>query len=150
MIIRIARGNRRWKQGKFYPTNLKKYKGKLPIRFLSSWELKFMKWLDLNPRILEWTSESLAISYFNPIKRKTSRYYPDFSFNIGGDKNFLIEIKPFKETHAPKLNLFKKIKSREYAKQTWIVNQAKWFAAEEWSKKNGYEFKILTEKELFI
>ena len=35
-----------------------------------------------------------------------------------------------------------------YEQKTWVVNQAKWEAAEKWAKKKGIEFKILTEKEL--
>ena len=148
-IRECSKGKRTWKQGKFIPSNLRKYKGKFPIRFLSSWELKLMKWLDLNPRILEWTSESHIIKYFNPIREKYSRYFPDFSFVTDEHKKFLIEVKPFKETHAPQLNKFKKVKTREYAKRTWIINQAKWNAAEIWAREHGFKFQILTERELF-
>jgi hypothetical protein len=28
------------------------------------------------------------------------------------------------------------------------VNQAKWESAEQWAKENGYQFLVLTEKEL--
>jgi hypothetical protein len=31
----------------------------------------------------------------------------------------------------------------------YVKNRAKWQAAEQWCKKKGYEFCILTEKELF-
>jgi len=33
---------------------------------------------------------------------------------------------------------------------TWGVNQAKWKAAKEYCEKKGWEFRILTEKELNI
>ena len=148
-VRHYSKGKRTWKQGKFTPTNIRKYTGKWPIRFLSSWELKFMKWLDQNDRILEWTSESHVIRYFNPIKERMCNYFPDFSFVTNEHKKFLIEVKPYKETHAPQLNKFKKIKSRDYAKKTWLMNQAKWEAANKWSQEFGYKFKILTEKELF-
>ena len=35
-----------------------------------------------------------------------------------------------------------------YEKVTWAVNQAKWDAARQWCKKNGYTFLILNEKHL--
>lgn len=148
-IRQISKGKRTWKQGKFIPTNLRKYKGKWPIRFLSSWELKFQKWLDMNSRILEWTSESHIIPYFNPIKEKHAKYFPDFSFVTDEGRKFLIEVKPYKETRAPKLRRFRKLKTREYAKRMWVINQAKWNAAEVWACENGYKFQIITEKDLF-
>ena len=35
-----------------------------------------------------------------------------------------------------------------YEQRTWVINQAKWEAARKWAEKKGYEFLILTEKEL--
>ena len=37
-----------------------------------------------------------------------------------------------------------------YEQKAWVVNQAKWEAAKKWADKKGYEFLILTEKELCI
>ena len=36
-----------------------------------------------------------------------------------------------------------------YESQMYVVNQAKWKAAEKWCKKKGYKFLILTEDQLF-
>lgn len=138
-----------YKQGFFKPKNPEKYIGTFPIRFLSKWELMFMKYLDENPNIKTWSSESIIIEYFNPIKQKICKYYPDFSFETINNKKYLIEIKPFKETKQPQLNRYKKEKNKKLALQTWIINQSKWKAAERWCNENNFNFKILTEKELF-
>jgi hypothetical protein len=53
-----------------------------------------------------------------------------------------LEIKPKKQTYL-KENASKK------EKITWGINQAKWNAAKNYCDKNNFEFKILTEKELF-
>jgi hypothetical protein len=35
-----------------------------------------------------------------------------------------------------------------YEQLTYIQNMAKWEAAKKWCKKRGFEFTVLTEKEL--
>ena len=32
----------------------------------------------------------------------------------------------------------------------WAVNQAKWEYADAWAKKNGYIFKVITEKDMML
>jgi len=59
----------------------------------------------------------------------------------------LIEIKPKKQTQKP---TNKKTKSYITESKTWVVNQAKWAAAEEFCKDNRWEFKIMTEDDLGI
>jgi hypothetical protein len=59
--------------GKFKPKNPEKYAGRGSIRYRSSWELKFMNFLDENPSIKNWASESISIPYKNPIANKTKR-----------------------------------------------------------------------------
>ena len=64
----------------------------------------------------------------------------------------MIEIKPFRQTQDPKN--FDQGKKRKktiiYENLNYIKNQAKWEAAKKWADKMGYEFTILTEKELGI
>jgi glycerate-2-kinase len=64
-------------------------------------------------------------------------------------KKYLIEIKPSSQTRTPKASKNKKASSLLYEQTQWIVNQAKWEAAKAYAKKRGFEFIILTEKELF-
>jgi len=63
---------------KYSPVNIKKYKGQVPIIVRSSWERMFCQWADMNPNIIEWSSESITIKYFDPVQKKLRRYYPDF------------------------------------------------------------------------
>ena len=61
----------------------------------------------------------------------------------------MVEVKPFKQTKEPKTQ--KKITQRYFNEVvTYAVNQAKWKAAHEVCKDNGYEFMIITEKELKV
>ena len=69
--------------------------------------------------------------------------------NTGKIKTYVIEVKPFKQTKPPKKR--KNVtQSYLYECKTYATNQAKWTAANEWSKDHGVEFKIITERELGI
>ena len=139
------------KHGQYIPRNPKKYVGKYPIVVRSSWERILAQWLDMNPKIVAWSSESVVIKYFNPVKNRVARYYPDFFVQLKNGKQIIIEVKPYKETHPPyrKGNSKKSKKTMLYESNTWSVNQAKWKAAMNWCSKMDMEFKILTERQLF-
>lgn len=66
-----------------------------------------------------------------------------------GIKEQIIEIKPAIYTRPPKKQ---KRKTKRYIKdvETWIINEAKWNAAEKWAQKRNMKFKIFTERELGI
>ena len=54
-------------KGRYRVQNLQKYRGELhEITYRSSWELKFMKWCDFSPSVLEWGSETAIIPYKSP------------------------------------------------------------------------------------
>ena len=94
-------------KGLFKPTNPYKYKGNpLNIVYRSRWELKFMAYLDAHEDIIKWSSEELIIPYRSPIDNKIHRYFPDFVVKKrnrdGVIETVIIEIKPAKETVAPK------------------------------------------------
>ena len=139
-------GKDQFKQGYYTPKNPEKYKGTLPIRYLSSWELKVMVLFDTNPCFLEWASETIKISYYNPLKKKMSTYYPDFLVKYidrdGKINHEMIEIKAEKET------LVEKAKSK-YDKAQLIMNFAKWEAAKKFCESHGLVFKVITEGSLF-
>jgi hypothetical protein len=63
---------------------------------------------------------------------------------------YLIEIKPSKQTRPPKTHGNKKRSTIVYESVQWGVNQAKWLAARDWAKKNGYIFQIVTEKDFAL
>ena len=134
----------------YIPKNIKKYIGKsLPI-CISSWEEGFCRWLDVNPSVTEWTSESISIPYYDPVQRRRRRYFPDFLVTINNQNTFIVEIKPAKETRPPRKTKNKSMKTMLYEDKTFMTNKAKWEAALQFCEKMGYTFKILTEKELRI
>lgn len=137
----------------FIPKNYKKYTGTYPIRILSEWERLFCQYCDLTPTILEWSSESIAIPYFDPVKGHKRRYYPDFKVKILNKDNsidkYIIEIKPDRETRQPKMAGKKSRKTQKTQELTYLTNCAKWKAASNYCNKMGLKFKIITEKTLF-
>ena len=139
--------------GKYRPTYPRKYKGDpTNIIYRSLWELKFMKYCDLNENILEWGSEEIIIPYRSPTDNRYHRYFPDFyvkAITGSGIKRYIIEIKPQKQVEGPKVQT-KKTKKYINEVVTYAINQAKWKAAEEYCADRKWEFKILTEKDLKI
>lgn len=138
-------------KGRFSPKNPKKYHGNTKnIVYRSSWELKVMNMLDSNPNVIGWASEELFIKYFNPVDNKIHRYFPDFVAQVkdvsGKTKTYIIEVKPYKQTIEPK----RQRKTKVYIEEclTYEINQAKWKAATIFCEEQGWEFKILTEKEI--
>lgn len=142
-------------KGRFIPKNPKKYVGRNSKNIIhrSFWELKFMRYLDNNPNILEWSSECVIIPYVSPIDKKIHSYYPDFYVKKqkrdGTIIKEIIEIKPNRQTKRPeKKNKSKKTYLTEHA--TFLVNSAKWRYAKEFCNKHNMEFTIITEIELGI
>lgn len=62
---------------------------------------------------------------------------------------YLIEIKPKKQTMKPATHGNKKRSTVLHENATYMVNIAKWQAAQDWCDKRGYKFQILTEDHLF-
>lgn len=112
-----------------------------------------MRYLDENPSVLRWSSEEIAIPYIAPHDGKWHRYYPDFTMEVrdiqGVIRTYMIEVKPEKETKPP---IKKKRISKYYLLEQSVFekNSAKWTAAQEYCKKRGWEFMIITEKHLGI
>jgi hypothetical protein len=152
MIKSIAKKNLNYKQGIFNPKDPKKYKGSLPIIYRSGLELKSFRYLDNNPNVLTWGSESIVIPYQSPADGKIHRYFVDLVAALkskdGTIKKLLIEVKPEKQTRPPTITAKKKQKTMLYEKYQWAVNQAKWQAARAWCKTKGYIFIIMNETHL--
>ena len=141
-------------KGKYYPSFPRKYKGDpTNIIYRSLWERKFMVYCDKNQNILEWASEEIAIPYRSPIDNRVHRYFPDFYMKVketnGKIKNYVIEVKPAKQTIPPKKP---KRQTKGYIREAYeyAKNQAKWKMAKEFCADRQWVFKVVTEKELGI
>jgi hypothetical protein len=141
-------------KGKYRIENPAKYRGDINnVTYRSSWELKFMRWCDNNPGVLEWGSETVIIPYISPLDKKVHRYFVDFYMKVrqkdGEVKKYLVEIKPEKFTKPPEKP--KKITKRFIDEiYQYGVNEAKWKAAFEYCDDRKMNFIILTEKDLGI
>ena len=138
-------------KGLFTPQNDQKYRGSRPIVFRSGLECSLMRWLDRNSKVVQWGSESVVIPYISPKDGRMHRYFVDFVVLMSterGPKKFLVEVKPEKQTQPPSTNSRKSKKNLLYEQIMWAVNTCKWEAAKAWCTKNGFEFVILTEKQL--
>ena len=137
-------------KGWFSPKNPKKYRGDPNnIVYRSSWELRVMKWFDEHPNIVWWASEELPIPYVSPVDNKVHRYFPDFIARVKqADKEttMVLEVKPYKQTQKPT----QKRQTKKFLQEvvTYAINQEKWRAADLFCKEHGWQFKLLTEKEL--
>ena len=141
-------------KGKYYQSFPRKYKGDpTNIVYRSLLERKFMVYCDKNQNILEWASEEIAIPYRSPIDNRVHRYFPDFYMKVketnGKIKNYVIEVKPAKQTIPPKKP---KRQTKGYIREAYEYarNQAKWKMAKEFCADRQWEFKVVTEKELGI
>ena len=142
-----------YKQGFFKPRFPKKYIGDpTNIVYRSGWEKRVMQTLDENTNVLRWASEEIVIPYISPIDNRPHRYFVDFYVEArapdGSVKKMLIEVKPAAQTQPPKSP---KRKTKRYISgvMTYGVNEAKWKAAKEFCLDKGWEFRIITEAELF-
>lgn len=137
------------KQGKYIPINPKKWIGKV-VYYRSGLEFKIFRYCDLNPNVLSIASEEFFIPY-KSIDGKIHRYFVDLYVKVkdkdGNIKELIIEIKPYSQTIQPKTQ--KRI-TKQYKERfkTYLINMAKWEAAEKFAFKNNCEFKILTEKDI--
>lgn len=59
--------NAKWHQGIYYPKHPEKWVTKENV-YRSSWEAKFMQYLDNNPNVIRCGSEPCSVVYLNPIK----------------------------------------------------------------------------------
>ena len=112
-----------------------------------------MRYCDTTAAVKRWASEEIAIKYYNPVKKKVARYFPDFYMEYmdkeGKLKKVLIEVKPLKETKPPEKPK-RRTKQHLIREALYEQNTAKWHAAREFCLDQGWEFRIMTEKELGV
>lgn len=143
-----------WK-GLFNPKNPSKYKGDLTkIVYRSRWELMYMGKLDLDENVISWGSETIVVPYRSPLDNRIHRYFVDFIVTTinkeGVKKTTLIEIKPYSQTMEPKRPNSKMTRKFITEAKAWSVNKAKWEACKVFCEPRGWDFQILTERELGI
>lgn len=131
--------------------NREKYKGNTQnITYRSSWELSYLFKLDTDPNVIQFSSEEIIIPY-RDVNGNIRRYFVDFYVKRkDGDQIIeeLIEIKPYAETIPPVLTEGKKTKTKIRQILTWDINQRKWAAARKYCEKRGWNFRIITEKDM--
>ena len=140
-------------KGRYTPLNPKKYKGNpTTIIYRSLMERRFMRYCDTHENIIQWNSEECVIPYVSPIDMRIHRYFVDFYMKVrtqeGTIKEYLVEVKPKKQTKPPPRTPTKKTKRWYGEVKTWGVNEAKWKAATEFAKDRQWNFVILTEEHL--
>jgi len=145
--------SRQTQKGRYFIKNPAKYEGDSGnVIFRSSWEKRFMIFLDLHDSVVSWSSEEVVVPYFWEVDGKHHRYYPDFVVTMKtttGIVRMMIEVKPYAQTIEPKQTPRKRQKTLLLEVETYTKNLAKWRAAEKFCKGKGWLFRLITEKELF-
>lgn len=143
--------NRQTRKGRYLVENHQKYEGDpTEVFYRSGWEYKLLRYLDLHPDVISFSSETVIVPYLSPIDGRWHRYFVDakatFRDKNGNIKTVLIEVKPYAQTLPPRKNGGLTPAYLEAVK-TWGVNQAKWAAAEALCRDKGWQFMIMTEKD---
>jgi len=144
-----------YRQGYFRPKHPEKYVGaSKTIIYRSGMEYKFCILCDTDRRILEWASEPFHIPYYNPIKKRPAKYYPDYYIKVqqrdGTIKTIIVEVKP--QAFVPQKP---KRPSKFASKKTWdnyhyklrniVINEAKRKAAVAFCAKRDAQYMYVTE-----
>ncbi len=145
-----------WYQGVFIPQHPEKCINKNTIEYRSSWEKRFLCWLDSNPSVKKYGYEVVSIPYRYDVDGRVHTYIVDFYAEILNRDNkidkYLIEIKPKNQGEKPLMPKKKSMKSMKnyfYEAHNYIKNQNKWTSAQSFCQANGMTFKILTKENLF-
>lgn len=146
----LVKKDKRFRQGVFEPRNKEKFAGKQGYAiYRSGLELNYFRILDDNPAVIQWGSEEVVVPYF--FNGKWHNYFIDlFVVLKNGNRiaRFFIELKPYSQTVEPEYKPRRKKENYLYECLEWQKNQAKWAAAKSFATKKGYEFHVLTEKDL--
>jgi len=131
--------------GRYRVVNKQKYEGDYnAVSYRSLWERQVFKWCDENENVVKWSSEETIIGYRCKTDNKIHRYFVDLKIRFKTGQTYLIEIKPKKQTKAPKIKA-RKTKSYITEVLTYAKNQSKWEAANEYCADRGWIFEVWTE-----
>lgn len=114
----------------YTPQNPFKYIGLDPIHIRDSKEEVVMRWLDQQPKIKYWSSESTIIDYVNPETFVWTHYFPDIWCMDIANQEYLVEVKAKSQVDTEK-------------------TKAKHHAAEIWCNENNIKWHVLTEDDMF-
>lgn len=146
-------GHHEYHQGIYQLKHPEKYCGKKNPRFLSSFEYQCFRFLDHHNGVIKWGAETVVVKYYNPVKQRTARYivdvYVKYRDKYGVEREELIEIKPKAQVKKPKKQGRKKQETFLQEQRTYATNIAKWQAAKEYARQRGWNFRILTEDDIF-
>ena len=112
--------SKKYRQGIFTPKNSKKFIGVKAI-YRSGLELKFFRFCDDNKNVIKWSSENVVVPYVSPLDGRVHRYFVDnfISIKEGTNiKNYLVEIKPYRQTKPPTTK-YKKKQHIVYEQKQW-------------------------------
>lgn len=143
--LKPRRGSR-FKQGYVDNKSLKKLfesQKEKPVIFRSSYEKKFIWWLEKSSKVKRWGSETLCIEYKLPNDDNVHHYWPDYLVEMTDGSIILVEVKPYNQTVPPDPFLNDR---NSLAYRTYVKNYCKWKAADAFCRKNNLQFKIITEK----
>ena len=114
-----------WAKGKYFFQKADK-----EVYYRSSWELKFMQYLDGQDDVLRCEYELLRIPYYDTMNKKR-HYIPDIMVNYIDNNKILYEIKPILHTDSE-------------------INKLKFTAAKIYCEQNSIQFKVMTQKEFKV
>tara|TARA_B100001113_G_C20712692_1_gene450058 strand:+ start:34 stop:480 length:447 start_codon:yes stop_codon:yes gene_type:complete len=135
-------------KGKYKIKNPEKYLGDYTkVVYRSLWERQAFKWCEGNSRVRAWNSEEVVIPYKCKTDNRIHRYFIDLFIEMDNGDCLLVEIKPKKQTTAPKKP---SRKTKKYINEvtTYIKNTSKWTAANDFAQHKGWKFQIWTEETL--
>ena len=110
-----------------------------PIIYRSGLELQFIQYCENNINVAKWASEPIEIKYFNRLKNKEARYYPDYVVEHVSGERVIVEIKPGNQCKKPDAT------DSQWLKEAWVTNMDKWTAAKKFAEERGMKFIIVTE-----
>tara|TARA_B100000927_G_C16382215_1_gene435862 strand:- start:186 stop:626 length:441 start_codon:yes stop_codon:yes gene_type:complete len=135
-------------KGKYKIKNPDKYLGNpSKVVFRSLWERNAFRWCENNPKVKLWNSEEVVVPYKSTVDKRLHRYFVDLLIQMDNKETYLVEIKPKAQTMPPKK---RSRKTKKYINEqlTFVKNQDKWEAADQYAKHKGWKFQVWTEETL--
>lgn len=134
----------------YYPLNeCRKYRGRGPIVYRSSWERMFCDYCERTPAIQWWSSEAIGIPYYNPFDGKDHLYFPDFLLGMEDGTVVIAEVKPsfaLRKPRPPRKKTAKSLSRYKRDLDNYRMNALKVMAARKYAEEHNARFMLVTEK----